>query len=257
MQWSSFDRASEKGPGDAFAWYANDDRGKYVRVEERLGGKEFVMVETAGPGCIARIWSANPSGTLHFDIDGRRVWSVDFALLCSGKVEGVPEPLAGMRSKGGNCHLPIPFGRSLKVSATAGDLYYHVDVMQFAVDVPVLFVGSPRKFEEPMLVTPHPLDAVYEDLASQLDDVDFSDAPERALTVSHSETGSEVFANEMPCLPAERALAACTDGVIQVRAEDGLHFCPVDPDEFHCPVYAAGGKRFGEAIATALVGAVI
>jgi len=136
VQWSSFDRASEKGPKDPAAWYANDDRGKYLRVVERDGTKEFVMVETAGPGCVARIWSANPAGTLHFDVDGERVWSVDFAALCAGKVEGVPEPLAGTRAKGGNCHLPIPFAKSLKVSATAGDLYYHVDVVQFAARVP-------------------------------------------------------------------------------------------------------------------------
>ena len=132
VQWSSFDRSSEKGPGNAGAWYANDDRGKYVRVEERDGRKEHVLVDAAGPGCVARIWSANPTGTLHFDVDGSRVWSVDFAALCSGKVDGVPEPIAGMRSKGGNCHLPIPFAKSLKMSATAADLYYHVDVVTFA-----------------------------------------------------------------------------------------------------------------------------
>lgn len=137
VQWSSFDRASQKGPDDPFAWYANDDRGKYLRVVERDGVKEHVMVDATGPGCIARIWSANPSGTLHFDVDGARVWSVDFAALCTGKVEGVPEPLAGMRSKGGNCYLPIPFAKSLQVSCTAGDLYYLVDVVQFAAGTSV------------------------------------------------------------------------------------------------------------------------
>lgn len=133
VQWSSFDRASQKGPADPFAWYGNDDRGNYLRIEERDGAKEFVLVDAEGPGCVARIWSANPSGTLHFDVDGARVWSVDFAALCGGKIDGVPEPLAGMRGRGGNCHLPIPFVKSLKVSATAGDLYYHVDVARLDV----------------------------------------------------------------------------------------------------------------------------
>ncbi|MFY9344720.1 MAG: glycoside hydrolase family 172 protein [Planctomycetota bacterium] len=132
VQWSSYDRASHKGPADHGAWYANNDRGQHLRVEEKGGTKEFVMVDAKGPGCVARIWSANPSGTLHFDVDGARVWSVDFAALCSGKVEGVPEPLAGMRSRGGNCYLPIPFAKSLVVACTAGDCYYAFDVVQFA-----------------------------------------------------------------------------------------------------------------------------
>src|SRR5262245_46117437 len=109
VQFSSFDRRSLKGPADAGDWYANDDRGQYLRTEERDGHTEYVMVDTDGPGVVARIWSANPTGTLHFDIDGQRAWSVDFAALCAGKVAPIAEPLAGMCSRGGNCYLPIPF----------------------------------------------------------------------------------------------------------------------------------------------------
>ncbi len=128
VQWSSYDRRSDHGPGNADDWYANDDRGKYLRVTARDGQKEYVMCEAEGPGVIARIWSANPSGVLHFDIDGARVWSVDFAKLCSGTMAPLVGPLAGMHGMGGNCYLPIPFGKRVVVSATAGDLYYHVDV---------------------------------------------------------------------------------------------------------------------------------
>ncbi len=130
VQFSSFDRRSLEGPGNHDAWHANDDRGKYLRVETRDGKPEHVMVEVDGPGVVTRIWSANPSGTLHFDVDGARVWSVDFAALCEGKVEGLGEPLCGMRSKGGNSYVPIPFGKKLVVSASAGDLYYHVNVLR-------------------------------------------------------------------------------------------------------------------------------
>ncbi|MFN9706338.1 MAG: hypothetical protein ACK595_16135, partial [Planctomycetota bacterium] len=130
-QWSSCDPASRRGPGDAAAWYANDDRGKHVRVVAGADGPEHVMVDAVGPGCVARIWSANPSGTLHFDVDGARVWSVDFGALCRGEVAGVPVPLAGMRARGGNCALPIPFRCSLVVSCTAGDCYYAFDVVQW------------------------------------------------------------------------------------------------------------------------------
>ena len=132
VQFSSFDRRSLLGPKDHDAWYSNDDRGKYLRVEARDGKQEFVMVDAEGPGVVSRLWSANPSGMLHFDVDGARVWSVDFAQLCSGKLAPIGAPLAGMRSRGGNCHLPIPFQKHLKVSASAGDLYYQANVVTFA-----------------------------------------------------------------------------------------------------------------------------
>jgi hypothetical protein len=129
-QWSSFDRASLAGPGNANAWYANNDRGHYLRSVEKPDGNEHVMVECEGPGAIARIWSANPSGLLHFDIDDERVWSIDFAQLCAGEIPHVPKALVGVHARGGNCYLPIPFAKSLRLSATAGDLYYAVDVVQ-------------------------------------------------------------------------------------------------------------------------------
>ncbi len=128
MQFSSYDRRSDRGPGDAAAYYANDDRGNYLRAERRARALEHVMVDAAGPGYLARLWSANPSGTLHFDVDGARVWSVDFAALCAGEVPLVPAPLAGMRSRGGNVYLPILFQDRLRISATASDLYYLADV---------------------------------------------------------------------------------------------------------------------------------
>ena len=129
VQFSSYDRRSDRGPDEPAAWYANNDRGHYLRVEQRDGAaREYVMVDVEGPGCLVRLWSANPSGTIHFDVDGTRVWTVDFAQLCSGRLAGVPEPLAGMRARGGNVYLPILFGKQLVVSTSQADLYYLADV---------------------------------------------------------------------------------------------------------------------------------
>ena len=130
VQFSSYDRGSDAG-ARSDGWYANGDRGNYLRVVDGVDGEEHVLVDAAGPGCLTRLWSANPHGTLHFDIDGERVWSVDFAALCSGEVEGVPVPLAAMRSRGGNLYLPIPFAATLVVSASASDLYYLADVIRW------------------------------------------------------------------------------------------------------------------------------
>lgn len=131
LQFSSYDRRSHKGPDDPDAWYANDDRGKYLRVDEVDGSKAYVMVDIAGPGVLTRLWSANPAGELHFEVDGARVWTVDFRALCSGEVEPIGGALAGVRARGANCYLPIPFGDSLRVIATEGDSYYQANVTRF------------------------------------------------------------------------------------------------------------------------------
>ncbi|MBZ0151803.1 MAG: DUF2961 domain-containing protein [Planctomycetes bacterium] len=128
LQFSSYDRRSDRGPSDQDAWYANDDRGNYLRVEVRDGKKEHVMVDVDGPGVLTRLWSANPAGVLWFDIDGERVWTVDFQALTSGKVAPVGEPLAGVHGRGWNCYLPIPFQKHLRIAAEKGDFYYQCNV---------------------------------------------------------------------------------------------------------------------------------
>jgi len=128
VQFSSYDRRSDAGPDNAGAWYANDDRGNYLRVEERDGVREHVLVDVAGPGSLVRLWSANPTGKLFFDLDGERVWTVSFAQLCQGATPAAPHPLAGMCSRGGNVYLPIAFQERLIISSDQADLYYLADV---------------------------------------------------------------------------------------------------------------------------------
>jgi len=150
VQFSSYDRRSDRGPADRGAWYANNDRGNYLRVEQGPDGAEHVLVDVQGPGCLARLWSANPSGTLHFDVDGERVWSVDFAALCAGAIEDVPAPLAAMRARGGNVYLPILFAQRLEVSSTQADLYYLADVVRWpeAVEVESFAPAQLREHRE-------------------------------------------------------------------------------------------------------------
>lgn len=133
FQFSSYDRASEKGPADEKAWFANRDVDQYLRIEEREGRKEYVMAEVKGPGCITRIWSANPKGELLFyvDRDDEPTWRIAFQDLCGGKVPPFVEPLAGERSRGWNCHVPIPFAKSLRLACTEGGFYYHVNVRTY------------------------------------------------------------------------------------------------------------------------------
>ena len=136
-QFSSYDRKS-KSPGTP-DWFANADVGQYLRIEERNGRKEHVMMDTDGPGAIVRIWSANPAGTLRLYIDGAEQPALEAAMsdLLGGKFPGLPRPIAGEYSKGWNLYFPIPYARHCKVTSDKGGFYYHVNYRTYAAGTPV------------------------------------------------------------------------------------------------------------------------
>ena len=127
-QFSSFDRASTT-PADAEKWFANADYGQFLRAEEREGQPEYVLMDAEGPGAIVRIWSANPQGTLRIYLDGSPLPVLESPMtdLLGGKVPGIPEPIACMRSAGWNSYFPIPYARHCKVTSDANGFYYHVN----------------------------------------------------------------------------------------------------------------------------------
>ena len=130
-QFSSYDRASKSPEKE---WFANNDCGQYLRVEERAGRKESVMMDAQGPGAVVRIWSANPAGTLRVYLDGAEqpVIEATMADLLGGKVPGLPKPIAGEYSKGWNLYFPIPYARSCKITSDKGGFYYHVNYRTYA-----------------------------------------------------------------------------------------------------------------------------
>jgi hypothetical protein len=127
-QFSSYDRKS-KTADDHDGWFANHDRGQYLRVEEREGRKEFVMMDAEGPGCVVRIWSANAGGDLRVYIDGNEMPALEMNMqhAMDGQHEPFLAPLAGVHSRGWNLYFPIPYSKRCKVTTTAGDIYYHVN----------------------------------------------------------------------------------------------------------------------------------
>ncbi|MHC4674420.1 MAG: glycoside hydrolase family 172 protein, partial [Planctomycetota bacterium] len=127
-QFSSYDRKS-KIPDDHDGWFANGDRGQYLRVEEKDGRKEHVMMDADGPGAIVRIWSANPEGTLRIYLDrsDKPVIESDMKKLLKGEYSGLPHPIAGVRAKGWNLYFPIPYAQHCKVTSDKGKFYYHVN----------------------------------------------------------------------------------------------------------------------------------
>ena len=134
-QFSSYDRKSTT-PDDQTTegWFANYDCGQYLRVEENNGRQEYVMMDTDGPGAIVRIWSANPKGTLRIYLDqmDQPVIEAPMTELLGGEFAGIPKPIAGERSRGWNCYLPMPYASHCKITSDEGGFYYHVNYRTFA-----------------------------------------------------------------------------------------------------------------------------
>ena len=102
-----------------------------------------VLAEMNGPGCVVRIWSANPkdAGNVRIYLDGadKPVIEASLEKLLGGKWSGAktmldglervpfPDPLACERSRGFNLYFPIAYSRHCKITIDRPDIYYHVD----------------------------------------------------------------------------------------------------------------------------------
>jgi D-arabinan exo alpha-(1,3)/(1,5)-arabinofuranosidase (non-reducing end) len=131
-QFASYDRRSTdpKVLTDS-NWFANGDAGKHIRVEERNGVKEWVMMDTDGPGAIVRIWSANADGAgiVRVYLNNSDTPTIEMPLtdMLNGKNAPFITPIAGIRSRGWNSHLPIPYSSHCKVTASKPRFYYQIN----------------------------------------------------------------------------------------------------------------------------------
>jgi len=97
-----------------------------------------VIFDAAGPGCIRSMWGTwfSHEAILSFNFDGEqepryRINEVEFF---SGKHPDFPPPLNSYELRGyygdepcaGNCFVPIPFSKSLKISVTGESRFFHV-----------------------------------------------------------------------------------------------------------------------------------
>ncbi len=174
MQASSYDRRStDPQVANESNWLANrdfvspNDLGNFLRIEEKNGEKEYVLMETDGPGAIVRIWSAvaEHAGTIriYLDHNSEPVIDMSFAELLGGRgtkrrLIGVhepvsakpcdptndkcmqfPAPICGQRAMGWNSFLPIPYATHCKVVTTKADetYWYQVTYRKYRPDVKV------------------------------------------------------------------------------------------------------------------------
>ncbi len=117
-QASSYDRGSVAP--DKPGWFANADRSQFVRVEEKDGRKEYVLMDEEGPGAVVRFWATwhgpggGPfsNGTLRFYLDdnpqpvieGPAASIIDGGALCTGPLsEGVSPQTPTRNSRGTIC----------------------------------------------------------------------------------------------------------------------------------------------------------
>ncbi|GEM_PF-3203248 len=125
IQSSSYDPAS-KTPDDAKTWFANDDSGKFIRVDDRDGRRESVMLDVEGPGAVVRVWSPNPKGVMRVYIDGnaKPIIEAPMEAVLDGTAFFGDEkhgfPLAGSRSRGWNLFIPIPFAKRCLITTDDG-----------------------------------------------------------------------------------------------------------------------------------------
>ena len=154
-QFSSYDRAtvSPDQPG----WFANWDRSMFIRIEETENRKEYVMMDTEGPGAIVRFWMTFSGedcgkGILRIYFDNADVPTIEggaMDILSGGKLAG--EPLCTSVSdstkyemRGHNMYLPLPYASHCKVTyessnikdagaKTGGEaVYYNINYRTYA-----------------------------------------------------------------------------------------------------------------------------
>lgn len=159
-QYSSYDRDSKK-PGNQ-DWFANWDRTQFLRVEKNQGRKEYVMMDTDGPGAIVRFWMTFAGknagqGTLRIYFDGESEPTIEgtaFEVLSGGKLVGMPlsmsvSPKTNYDIRGHNLYLPLPFAGNCKITyqsdqikstgAKSGgeSVYYNINYREYEEDTDV------------------------------------------------------------------------------------------------------------------------
>ncbi|MBP7934255.1 MAG: DUF2961 domain-containing protein [Phycisphaerae bacterium] len=108
-----------------------------------------VILDAAGPGCVRSIWgTAFPKEALlkfYFDGEKEPRYKVNQIEFFSGKHPDFPPPLASYDVRGqyegpqygGNCFVPIPFEKSLKITIAGGVSFFHVLYDQYPHGTPV------------------------------------------------------------------------------------------------------------------------
>ncbi|MDR1556176.1 MAG: DUF2961 domain-containing protein, partial [Tannerellaceae bacterium] len=218
-QFSSYDRATV-APGDK-SWFANWDRSMFIRTETEKGRKEYVMMDTEGPGAIVRFWMTfagdnSGRGIIRIYLDNDTVPAVEgaaFDIISKGALTG--EPLSSSVSdsteyerRGHNLYLPIPYARHCKVTyesenikdagaKTGGEaVYYNINYRTYTdpVEVETFSKDLLGKYEKDIALTQKKL-------------------KERMLTIPPDEQACELTGT----IPAGKSMETLIEGQSAIR----------------------------------------
>ncbi|MGJ8744485.1 glycoside hydrolase family 172 protein [Polaribacter sp.] len=144
-QESSYNRASTS-PNDTVGWFTNHDmnpRAKdtnFIRVEEKEGKKEWVLMDHQGAGAIVRTWMPHRSlkrsttnSIIKFYLDGSTEPVLEGNML--GFLDGTdffPYPLAHQSLRSAVSFFPIPYAKSCKVTVTERPFFYQLTYREYS-----------------------------------------------------------------------------------------------------------------------------
>jgi len=136
-------RNKEGVNGDANNWLYTD------------ANRDRVIFDEAGPGCIRNIWGTNMGDgviySFYFDGEKEPRYRESIVNLYKGNHPDFPEPLVSYEKRGyfgkrpyaGNCFVPIPFAKSLKIVTKPAPQFYHILYERYPYGTPVqTFTGQ-------------------------------------------------------------------------------------------------------------------
>lgn len=138
-------------------------QGYIAKSAIKMDRQGHVLAEMDGPGCVVRIWSANPADAGHIriylDQDKEPMIDAPLDALLGGKWQTAkpvqrgtsagrwtpfPDPIACERSRGFNLYFPIPYARHCKITVDKPDIYYHVDYRTYPEGTEIEAFAWPR-----------------------------------------------------------------------------------------------------------------
>lgn len=139
LQASSHDR-KQVSPDDPAGWFANADHDQFLRIEERGGRKEWVILDHEGPGAIVRfwtpLWNKRTQTVIRFYLDGsdRPAIEANYFDFMRGDLF-VHRPFAFAATDetdtksgvAGDLYLPIPFARRCVITLDDVPFYYVIN----------------------------------------------------------------------------------------------------------------------------------
>ncbi len=130
----------------------NGDAGWFLYKD---GHGDAVIFDAAGPGCLRSFWEtcidAGQVFKFYFDGESQPRFAIPAIELFQGKHPLLPAPLVyyeklgyyGEDPRAGNCFVPIPFAKSLKISVQGKVMFHHFIYERYPYGTPVVtFTGK-------------------------------------------------------------------------------------------------------------------